>query len=173
MEEAILDTGNHELEQNLIHKVAIPVGIIFGIFFVVCAVYKYLASLYVTGEANQWVVILNNGKMKAAGVGLCTMRGPFDQVAKFPSQVNKVTFRTEQVTKEMQGIQVEGMLVWSINRIDDGPFNAYKNLGDDLATNDPKTANDNLTSMACSIVRSAIANSTIETMLRDRASLRQ
>jgi hypothetical protein len=25
---------------------------IFGIFFVVCAMYKYLASLYVTGEAN-------------------------------------------------------------------------------------------------------------------------
>jgi len=65
------------------------------------------------------------------------------------------------------------MLVWSINRTDDGPFNAFKNLGDDLASNDPKTANDNLISMACSIVRSAIANSTIETMLRDRASLRQ
>jgi len=64
------------------------------------------------------------------------------------------------------------MLVWSINRIGDGPFNAYKNLGEDLATNDPKTANDNLTQMACSIVRNAIANSTIETMLRDRASLR-
>jgi len=34
------------------------------------------------------------------------------------------------------------MLVWSINRVGDGPFNAYKNLGDDLGTNDPKAAND-------------------------------
>ena len=104
MEEAILDTGSHDLVQTLIHKVAIPVGLILVGFGVACAIYKYIASLYVTGEANQWVVILNNGKMKAAGVGLCCMRGPFDQVAKFPSQVNKVTFRTEQVTKEMQGI---------------------------------------------------------------------
>lgn len=67
---------------------------------------------------------------------------------------------------------MEGMLVWSINRNDDGPFNAFKNLGDDLASNNPQTANENLISMACSIVRSCIANSTIETMLRDRASLR-
>jgi len=103
-EEVILETSNHELVQDLIHKVAIPVGALLGVFFVAMFLFKYIASLYVTSEANEWVVILNNGKMKAAGVGLNCFRGPFDQVAKFPSQVNKVTFRTEQVTKEMQGI---------------------------------------------------------------------
>ena len=64
------------------------------------------------------------------------------------------------------------MIVWSIHREKDGPFNAYKNLGEDLASNEPKTANDTHVSLACSIVRNAIANSTIETMLRDRATLR-
>lgn len=60
------------------------------------------------------------------------------------------------------------MLVWSINREGDGPFNAYKNLGEDLASGNPTTANSNLTSMASAIVRSAIANSTIDQMLRNR-----
>jgi len=64
------------------------------------------------------------------------------------------------------------MLVWSINRQGDGPFNAYKNLGDDLASGNPTTANSNLTSMASAIVRSAIANSTIDQMLRNRQALR-
>ncbi len=110
--------------------------------------------------------------MQKAGVGLSTFRGLFDQVATFPSQVNKVVFNTEQVTKEMQGVCVEGMLVWSINRQGDGPFNAYKNLGDDLASGNPVTANSNLTAMASAIVRSAIANSTIDQMLRNRQALR-
>jgi regulator of protease activity HflC (stomatin/prohibitin superfamily) len=86
--------------------------------------------------------------------------------------VHRVKFSTEQVTKEMQGVWVEGMLVWSIMRNEDGPFKAFRNLGEDLTTGDPKTANDSLTSMANAIVRSAIANSTLSQMLREREELR-
>ncbi len=62
-------------------------------------------------------------------------------MACFPSKVNKVNFHTEQVTKEMQGIKVSGMLVWSIYREGDGPMKAFKNLGDDLSKENPTTAN--------------------------------
>lgn len=86
--------------------------------------------------------------------------------------MHRVKFSTEQVTKEMQGVWVEGMLVWSIMRNEDGPFKAFRNLGEDLTTGDPKTANDSLTSMANAIVRSAIANSTLSQMLREREELR-
>ena len=72
----------------------------------------------------------------------------------------------------MQGVKVTGMLVWSIRRTEDGPFNAYKNLGDDLASGNPTTANDNLVSMASAIVRAAIANSTITDMLTKRDILK-
>jgi len=65
------------------------------------------------------------------------------------------------------------MLVWSINRSDDGPFNAYKNLGEDLSSGDPRTANENLVSMASAIVRSAIANASINEMLKNREKLRE
>lgn len=64
------------------------------------------------------------------------------------------------------------MIVWSIRRDSDGPFKAYQNLGEDLISENPKTANDNLCSMANAIVRSAIANSTISQMLRERKKLR-
>ena len=50
------------------------------------------------------------------------------------------------------------MLVWTINRRGDGPLKAYKNLGYDLAEEVPATANDNLISMSCAIVRNTIAN---------------
>lgn len=129
-------------------------------------------SLRVSGKANEWVLILNNGKMKKCGVGLTCFKGPYDQVARFPSQVNKIEFSTEQVTKEMQGVKVTGMLVWSINRSDDGPFNAYKNLGEDLCSENPKTANENLVSMASAIVRASIANASISEMLKNREKLR-
>ena len=62
--------------------------------------------------------------------------------------------------------------MWSIRRDSDGPFKAYQNLGEDLATGNPTTANENLTAMANAIVRSAIANATISQMLRDREELR-
>lgn len=58
--------------------------------------------------------------------------------------MNKVEFATQQVTTEMQGVQVSGAIIWTIYREEQGPFLAYKNLGKDLANRVPKTANDNL-----------------------------
>lgn len=110
--------------------------------------------------------------MKQCGVGLNCFRGPFDQVAKFPAKVNKVEFATQQVTTEMQGVQVSGALIWTIYRLGDGPFKAYKNLGSDLTKKIPKTANENLIAQASAIVRSVIANATLREMLTDRKKIR-
>ena len=134
---------------------------------------KLIQSLYVAGKANEWVLIMNNGKLKATGIGLAILKGPYDQVAKFPARIFKASFSTENVTIEMQGVKVSGILVWSINRIGDGPFNAYKNLGPDLSTENPEHANDTLVSMSSAIVRNCIANSTIEQMLRERSKVCQ
>lgn len=51
---------------------------------------KYAKTLWVSGDANQWVLIMNNGEQVKAGVGLTSFKGPFDQVAKFPAKVHKV-----------------------------------------------------------------------------------
>jgi hypothetical protein len=63
--------------------------------------FLYYSSLYVQGEPDEWVLIIRNNKLVESGVGLATMRGPFDTVARFPSKVNKISFSAQQVTKEM------------------------------------------------------------------------
>ena len=115
---------------------------------------------------------MNNGKMTKAAIGLRTFRGPFDQVARFPARIYKVNFDAEQVTSEMQGVRVSGMLVWTVNRSGTGPFDAYKNLGD-ISSGNPKTANDALVAEASAVVRGVIANSTIQEMMTNRDMLRE
>ncbi len=64
------------------------------------------------------------------------------------------------------------MIVWTINRLGDGPMNAYKNLGDDLTGDTPHTANALIISMASAIIRNCIANSTIEQIIKERKELK-
>jgi uncharacterized membrane protein YqiK len=110
--------------------------------------------------------------MKQAGIGLSVFKGPNDQVAIFPSKVNKVVFTTNQITEEMQGLEVSAMIVWTINRDGDGPMKAFKNLGEDLTSNTPKIANELIISMASAIVRNCIANSTINKIIKNRDELK-
>ena len=110
--------------------------------------------------------------MKQKGIGLSCFRGPFDQIATFPANVHQVNFSSDQVTAEMQGVQVSGMIVWSINRNGDGPFKAYMNLGEDLHTGNPRIANANLVSMSEAIVRTQIAHQTTKQILAEREQLR-
>ena len=72
----------------------------------------------------------------------------------------------------MQGIEVQGMLVWSVNRNDDSPMNCYKFFGDDLKSNVPHVANGKIESMAIAIIRDRIANLTINDILKNRNKLR-
>ena len=107
--------------------VPLAIALLFG--HISYEFYKYAMTLQVAGNANQWVVIVNNGKMKQAGIGLSCMISPGDQVAIFPSKVNKVTFATQQVTNEMSGLEVSAMICWTINKEGDGPLRAYTYLG--------------------------------------------
>ena len=62
---------------------------------------EYVMSLWVQGKPNEWVVIMRNGEFVWAAIGLSTFIGPFDQVAIFPSRLNKVEIVTDQITQEM------------------------------------------------------------------------
>ena len=126
------------------------VALILGVVFIL---HKLAKGLYVEGSANEWVLIIRNGRMVKAGVGLSCFRGPMDQVARFPSKVNKVTFMSDQMTQEKQGVRVTGMLVWTINRMEDGPMKAFKNLGEDLASDNPRQANEHLVELGNAILR--------------------
>jgi len=160
------------LPERIIWELAIPLTVVMILARAGKMLSAYMSTLWVAGKPDEWVLVMRSGEMVQAGIGLKCFKGPFDQVATFPARVHKVDFRTEQVTNEMAGVAVSGMLVWGINRVGAGPLNAYKNLGTDLASENPHSANDALTSMASAVVRSCIANSTINEMLTNRKLLR-
>jgi regulator of protease activity HflC (stomatin/prohibitin superfamily) len=118
------------------------------------------------------MIVIRNGEQIKKGIGLSTWIMPGDQAITFPSQLNQVNFNALQVTSEMQGVEVAGMIIWSIYREEDGPFKCYKSFGVDLQQPVPKVANDKLQSMAVSIVRDRIANMTIDEILKNRQKLR-
>lgn len=64
------------------------------------------------------------------------------------------------------------MLIWSINRNDDGPFKCYKSFGDDLKLPTPTMANEKIQNLAISIIRDRIANMAIGDVLKNRHKLR-
>ena len=41
--------------------------------------------------------------------------------------------RTQQVTKEIQGVEVKSMIEWTVDKNGEGPMKAYKNLDIDQA----------------------------------------
>ena len=72
----------------------------------------------------------------------------------------------------MQGVEVSGMIMWSVYREGDGPFRCYKSFGEDLHKRTPTVANEKLEGMAVSIIRDRIANLSIDELLRNRSKLR-
>lgn len=106
--------------------------------------YKQILTFWVEAKPNEWMMIIRNGEVIKSSVGLCTWRYPGDQIVTFPSQLNKLHFSAEQVSSEMQGVEVKGMLVWTIHRDFLGPFKCYKSFGDDLKKAEPTEANSQL-----------------------------
>lgn len=81
------------------------------------------------------------------------MLSPGDTVAIYPSKVNKVNFATQQVTKEMSGLEVSSMICWVVNREGDGPMKAYVTLGKELESDNPRQANELISKMASAVIR--------------------
>lgn len=73
----------------------------------------------------------------------------------------------------MQGIRVQGCMIWTINRLEDGPMNAYKTLGEDLKARTPSASNEKLISMSNAILRNYIANAELKVIMKDRKNLRE
>jgi len=142
-------------------------GMMLGTLLVL-ALGTLLRGRFVKSEPNEWMIVLKNGKPLKMGIGISGWIGWYDVVVKFPSQINKVSFKMQQVTNENQGIEISGVLLWSIYRIENGPFLAYQKLGEDLKSGNPEKANDDLRDATYSILREKIANSTIMDVIKNR-----
>ena len=60
--------------------------------------FAYYQSLLIEGKPDEWVVVIRNGVQVQAGIGLSLMRHPNDEVAIFPSKVNKCQFSANNIT---------------------------------------------------------------------------
>ena len=72
----------------------------------------------------------------------------------------------------MQGIEVTGMVIWSVYREGNGPMDCYKFFGEDLKEAVPTVANRKIEAMAVAIIRDRIANLTLNDILKNRSKLR-
>ncbi|CAG9466600.1 unnamed protein product [Pedinophyceae sp. YPF-701] len=135
-----------------------------GVFFY-CKHFVHVAS------PNEWLLVIRDGGQVRAGVGMRYVAGLTDNVVKFSSSIHKVSFRAQQVTAEMQGIEVAGFVMWTVFREGDGPFRAYRSL-DGMSPAGLRTANQNLTNMAESIIRAEVASKTIRDVIAKRELIR-
>lgn len=65
------------------------------------------------------------------------------------------------------------MLIWNVNRTEDGPFKLYKSFGDDLKQPTPTMANEKIQNLAVALIRDKIANMEINDVLKNRQKLRE
>ena len=142
---------------------------VYFLFQAVRWAYATVMTLGVEGKPNEWVVILRDGVEVQKGIGLSCFRGPFDSFGIFSSSLVKVDVVTEQVTKEMQGVQVRSHIEWCVDR--NNPTKAYLSL--DLGSGNFDSANATLQAMASAIVRNQVANSTIDHIIKNRQAVRE
>ena len=148
-----------------IFQLLIPIILLAGSAFYG---YKVAIQYWVESKANEWMLVIRNGELLKSGIGLATWIMPGDQTIKFPSLINQVKFTAQQVSAEMQGVEVKGMLIWNVHRDKDGPFKCYKSFGEDLQQPVPTVCNEKLESMAVSIIRDRIANLSLESKIFSR-----
>lgn len=146
------------------------------------AVLPYLAAFWLwirrweVAKPDEWLLVLRDGHLVGQGIGLRAFCGWRDTVTKFPAAIQKVRFTATQVDREMQGLEVSGYLSWSINREGEGPWNAYKYLAmrdvDGDGRVDSDTGSQHVAEMAKAVLRSQIANSTLQDVFTQREGLR-
>ena len=85
----------------------------FVLLGLIAYVYRLLPTIKVA-QPNEWLIIINKGEQRQAGVGLKTYVYPMETAVTYPSVLTKVSFDAMQTTKEMQGVHVFGFAVFSI-----------------------------------------------------------
>jgi hypothetical protein len=121
----------------------------------------------VTVAPNEYVVHTRLGKIKNEGLGQTFFLVPMiDSYIKFSITPHKINFYADNITKERQGVGIDGFLIWSI---DDGN-RAYKKIdSSDLESIDNLSLQ--LIDISVSIARHTISNMTLDEVLTNREIL--
>ena len=83
----------------------------------------------VVAPADEWLLLVRDGKLVRAGIGIQVWRRPGDTLARFSSTVQRVTFASNSVSREQVPLVVDGFVLWSVVPEADAPFQAFRSLG--------------------------------------------
>ncbi|MCB9639600.1 MAG: hypothetical protein H6727_11970 [Myxococcales bacterium] len=86
-------------------------------------------SRFESAEPNQWLLLVRNGQLIKAGIGIRLWRRLGDMVVYFTSTMQRVTFETQVFTKENQPVVLRGFVLWSVSDGVGDPFLAFSKLG--------------------------------------------
>jgi len=78
---------------------------------------------------DEWLLVIRNGRLVRAGVGIYHTRRPGDVVARFSATVQRVRFNARALTRDHLPVVVEGFLLWAVAEDGDSPFKAFSRLG--------------------------------------------
>lgn len=59
----------------------------------------FAQSRWVTSKADEWLLVIRDGKLLKSGVGMKTFVGFADTIVRFPSKIEQVTFTANNVTQ--------------------------------------------------------------------------
>lgn len=90
---------------TLVLSILVPLLILLGVTF-------YIQAFLIQSKADEWLLVLRDGKVVKQGVGITYVKRLGDNIVKFPSIIHTVEFSAEQTTQEKQGIQIQGVIIW-------------------------------------------------------------
>lgn len=134
-------------------------------------IFKDFVSRFESAEPNEYMLVIEDGEQKVGKVGLVHFRQFMQNVQKFPSKMQNINFRCDQVTREVQGVGVQGFATWSIFRDDDGPYRAYKSF-DGFTDSGLRMANDNVRQLVESVLRNIVSRMSLEEVMTQRQEMR-
>lgn len=85
---------------------------------------------FVQAEANQYLLLIENGKLVKSGVGIRVFKKFSQSVVIYNSNLNKIDFSAHNVTKEWQGVKMSGFIMYTVHRDDQGPYQYYQYMLD-------------------------------------------
>lgn len=162
---------SHLPEASLL--VTLASTLVFGAAVVFLA--KAIYNRFEVGKPNEWLLIIKDGEMKLAGVGMTAYRSLGAQAVKFSSNVHKVEWKAQEMTNQRAGVEVKGFALWTVYRPSkddpDGPFRAYKSIPG-LSEGRATAGNEYVKQLTESIIRDCVANMSIMDVMQRRDHMR-
>jgi uncharacterized membrane protein YqiK len=149
--------------------------LIVGITLTIIIMFVVIKSRYLVFPPNVYVMHIRRGKVKAASYGGAFFRYPIiDQYRLLPTTIQRLEIKASEkvISKENQEIVVRGFLVW---RVENAEI-AFKKIAG-MGSNNRKQAsslleiNITLEQLAESVIRTTVANMTLDAILRNRGKI--